>query len=66
VSPGSPAERAGLRGEDLIVAVAGEPVTTVSDLQRLMVAELIGAPVAVTVIRGDRRLELELVPEELQ
>ena len=38
---GSPAARAGLRPEDLIVEVAGS-VTGVDDLQRLMVAELIG------------------------
>src|SRR5918997_1253846 len=41
----SPAERAGLRPEDLILEVAGAPVERVEDLQRLMVAELIGASV---------------------
>jgi S1-C subfamily serine protease len=65
VAPGSPAEAAGLRAEDLVVAVGGQPVETVTDLQRLMVADLIGAPVALSVIRQGRALEVELVPDEL-
>jgi S1-C subfamily serine protease len=65
VAPGSPAEAAGLRAEDLVVAVGGEAVETVTDLQRLMVADLIGAPVTLSLIRQGRQLEVELVPEEL-
>jgi S1-C subfamily serine protease len=66
VVEGSPAERAGLRAEDLIVAVGAEPTPRVDDVQRLMVAELIGAPTPVTVVRGGQVLELELVPEEMR
>src|SRR3954454_11379027 len=62
----SPAERAGLRAEDLIVAVGGEATPRVDDVQRLMVAELIGAPTPVTVVRGGQVLELEMVPEEMR
>jgi serine protease Do len=61
----SPAERAGLRSEDLIVAVDGAPVSGVDDLQRLMVAELIGREVHIAVVRGSRRVELTVVPTEL-
>ena len=61
----SPAQRAGLRPEDLIVEVDGSAVTGVGDLQRLMVADRIGATVAVTLLRGGRTLTLELVPAEL-
>jgi len=61
----SPAERAGLRSEDLIVAVDGAPVSGVDDLQRLMVAELIGREVRITVVRGGRRVELTVMPTEL-
>ncbi len=61
----SPAAEAGLRAEDLIVAIDGASVTTVDDIQRLMVGDLIGARVRALVIReGDER-ELELVPAEL-
>ena len=65
VVPGSPAERGGIRPEDLIVEVEGEPVTGVDDLQRLMVAELIGARVTMRVIRHGREVAVELVPVEL-
>jgi len=66
VVPDSPAERAGLRPEDLIVAVDGHGVERVDDLQRLMVGERIGQPVTLRVLRADRALELSIVPTELQ
>lgn len=65
VVEGSPAARAGLRAEDLIVELDGAPVTGVDDLQRLMVAEVIGRPVDVTVVRDGHELAVELVPVEL-
>ncbi|HXV32799.1 MAG TPA: trypsin-like peptidase domain-containing protein [Gaiellaceae bacterium] len=65
VVEGSPAAKAGLRPEDLIVAVGGAPVEGADDLQRLMAGELIGERVSATVIRESARLELELVPIEL-
>ena len=65
VADDSPAAAAGLRAEDLIVELDGEPVTDVADIQRLMVVEKIGAPVALRVLREGRELELSLVPAEL-
>jgi S1-C subfamily serine protease len=65
VAQGSPAERAGLRAEDLIVELAGTPVERVDDIQRLMTEDVIGERVRAYVIRGDRWLDLELVPSEL-
>ena len=61
----SPADRAGLRPEDLLVELDGRRVTDVGDLQRMMVAELIGARVQVSVIRAGRTVKLDLVPVEL-
>ena len=66
VGEGSPAAAAGLRPEDMIVAVDGTPVEHVEDLQRLMVGELIGHRVGLTVVRGDRTLALTLTPVELE
>jgi serine protease Do len=66
VVEGSPADRAGLRPEDLIVAVDGTATASVDDLQRLMVAELIGRPVATRVVREGRAIEVRLVPDEMR
>lgn len=65
VVDGSPAARAGLRPEDLLVALGGAPVTGVADLQRAMTEELIGTAVDVLVVREGRELTLRLVPDEL-
>ena len=66
VVPSSPAERAGLRAEDLILEVDGVAIERVEDLQRVMVSELIGRPVALRLLRHGRPLELDLVPAELE
>ena len=65
VVPGSPAAKAGLLPEDMIIAIEGRPTEGASDLQQLMTAETIGRDVTTTVIRQGRVHELTLVPEEL-
>ncbi|HLM51921.1 MAG TPA: trypsin-like peptidase domain-containing protein [Solirubrobacteraceae bacterium] len=61
----SPAAGAGLRPEDLIVGIGDQAVTAVDDLQRLMVAELIGRPVELRLVRRERLLRVQLIPREL-
>jgi serine protease Do len=61
----APAARAGVRPGDLIVAVDGEPVETMAELQRLLVGERIGASVTFTVARHERVLDVVVVPHEL-
>jgi len=61
----SPADRVGLRAEDLIVEVDGTPVAGVDDLQRLMSGELIGRGVTAKLLRRGHELEVEVVPDEL-
>jgi S1-C subfamily serine protease len=65
VVEGSPAARAGLRPEDLIVDVDGRSMADVGELQRLMAAESIGRPLKALVIRGSRTFTAEIVPVEL-
>jgi serine protease Do len=66
VIDGSPAARAGLRAEDLIVGVDGEPVRGVDDLQRLMTGERIGVSCALEVVREGASRTVSLVPRELE
>jgi S1-C subfamily serine protease len=61
----SPAARAGLRAEDLVVAVDGLPVRGVDDLQRLLGEERIGAAVVLSLVREGEPLEATLRPVEL-
>jgi serine protease Do len=65
VVEGSPAAEAGLRPEDLVVALGTATVTGVGDLQLLMTEDLIGAEVDVVVVREGREVTVRLVPEEL-
>jgi S1-C subfamily serine protease len=62
----SPADHSGLRAEDLIVAIDGKGIETVDELHRLMVSDAIGRVLHVTVIREGRRVEVDLVPAELE
>jgi S1-C subfamily serine protease len=66
VVQGSPAARAGLRNEDLIIDVDGVPMEDAGDLQRLMVGDRIGHPVTVRAFRAGELLELTVVPAELE
>jgi S1-C subfamily serine protease len=65
VVEGGPADRAGIRPEDLILSVDGTRTERVEDLQRLMVSDLIGIPVEVRILRAGRLMELRLEPDEL-
>jgi S1-C subfamily serine protease len=65
VVSGSPADRAGVREGDLIVELDASEVTSAADLQRMMVAELIGTAVPLRVWRAGEDVELSLVPTEL-
>lgn len=61
----SPADRAGLRPEDLILEVGEVPVSDAGDLQRLMVGDLIGKEVSITVLRAGKVLTVRAAPAEL-
>jgi S1-C subfamily serine protease len=65
VVSGSPADTADVREGDLIVEVDGRAVESAADLQRMMIAELIGTAVEARVWRAGTELRLRIVPEEL-
>jgi len=66
VETGSPAQNAGLREGDVIVAMDGKPVAGVDDLHRLLTDARVGAASALTVLRHTEKLELKVVPEEMR
>jgi len=66
VVEGAPAARAGIRPEDLILSVNGTRTERVEDLQRLMVADLIGTAVKVRLLRAGELIEVKLQPAELE
>jgi S1-C subfamily serine protease len=65
IEPGSPASRSGLREGDVIVAFGGEPVASIDELHRHLVAKVIDVPITVTIIRHTEKLDLSVTPKEL-
>jgi S1-C subfamily serine protease len=64
VEKNSPAERAGLRQGDLIVAFNDKPIGTVHDLHRVLVGEQINVGASLTIIRHTEKLDLPIQPAE--
>jgi S1-C subfamily serine protease len=61
----SPADRAGVRPGDMIIDIDGHPVADATDMQRLMIAELIERPTTMRLLRGDRLIDVTITPAEL-
>jgi S1-C subfamily serine protease len=59
-----PADRAGLKEGDVIVAYGKDPVSSIDDLHRLLTEEQVGVKVGLTVLRGGEKTMLDVVPEE--
>src|SRR5438874_1986759 len=66
VVEGSPAAKAGLRPEDLLVELDGTPLHGVTDLQRLMTSDAIDAPMRATVVRDGDLKSVVVTPAELR
>jgi S1-C subfamily serine protease len=66
VVPGAPAARAGLRVGDVLLSAGAEPVTSAQALQRLMLADAIGRPLALTALRSEALVDVIAMPVELE
>ena len=66
VEQGSPAAKTGLREGDVIVEFNGEPIGSIHELHRRLMAEQIGVESKIRIIRHTEKLELLIVPDESQ
>jgi Tol biopolymer transport system component len=63
VRAGSPAEKGGLKGGDVIVGFGAAKVANIYDYTYALDAVKIGQKVEVRVMRGDKEIALQVVPE---
>jgi Tol biopolymer transport system component len=63
VRGGSPAERAGLKGGDVIVELSGQKIANIYDYTYALDAVKIGQPVEIIVLREGQRVPLKVTPE---
>jgi len=65
VVAGGPAAQAGVRPEDIVVALDGQPVEAISDLQRMLTGDRAGRPMEAQLVRGGEILGVAVVPRAL-
>jgi len=63
VRGGAPAEKAGLRGGDIIVEFGGQQIKNIYDYTYALDAVKIGKPVEVVVVRDGKRVKTTVTPE---
>ncbi|MGD0364315.1 MAG: S1C family serine protease [Bryobacteraceae bacterium] len=59
-----PAARAGVLIGDILVALAGKPVTDTEDIQTALDSESVGKPIAARIVRGGQVIEVEITVGE--
>ena len=64
VEPASPADKAGIKPDDILIGLDGAAMTGADDLIRALTGEKIGREVSLDVLRGTERLTVSLVPQE--
>ena len=69
ITPGSPAEAAGLRAEDIVLAIEGQVVDAEHPLDALLTSYRPGQAVKLTILRGTSEIEISVTlgtrPEDL-
>ncbi|HUO30208.1 MAG TPA: Do family serine endopeptidase [Bryobacteraceae bacterium] len=65
VPAGGPADKAGLKAEDIIIAVDGKPIHNGSELIERVTSTPIGNTLRVTVLREGRKMEFNVVVADL-
>jgi S1-C subfamily serine protease len=63
VTPGSPADTAGIKEGDVIITLGEKPIASIDDIHRFLTREAIGKRLEITVLRDwTTRLEKSIVP----
>lgn len=62
VASGGPAHAAGVRGGDIIIELAGKKIENIHDYTYILDALKVGEKTKIVVLRGDQRVEMEMVP----
>src|SRR5262249_8752133 len=60
VMPGEPADKGGVRADDVILGIDGTRLETTRDLQRVVSSTPVGKKVRVVLLRGGRETEIEV------
>jgi S1-C subfamily serine protease len=68
ITPGGPAEHAGLRLGDVVLAIDGESVSGSRGLRAFIGADRIGSPIEIRLLRGStvRAVTLKIAPQPLE
>ncbi len=64
ILPDGPAAKSGILQNDLIVAINEQEVTSVDHIHSFLSEWPLGKVVRLTIVRGQERLEKEIVPSE--
>ncbi len=64
VTPGSPAQKAGLQSGDVLIGFNGKPIKDDRDLMRQVAAVAVGSKVEIKLIRAGKELTVPLTVEE--
>jgi len=64
VENGSPAQQAGVREGDVIVAFKEQPIGSIHELHKMLMGEQIGVEAQLLIIRHTEKLELSILPGE--
>jgi S1-C subfamily serine protease len=64
VEEDGPADQAGIVEEDILVTLGDQPATSIDDLHKLLMQLPVGVPSTVALLRGERRFERMVLPEE--
>ncbi|WP_457641890.1 Do family serine endopeptidase [Persephonella sp.] len=60
VMEGAPAEKAGIKSGDIIVAVNGKEVEDINDLQKYIMRNLPGTKITITVVRDGKKMDIKV------